>query len=122
MLHRDEGCLGNGWERDNMSRKNHKLVDGRLLQTDKKFSALKERQREKISGWLLEEYKLEVKKHGVPLGKKQKEQILDAVYDKIQEHEIWIPYYEVKQYFSSRLAKWNRKYAKLNEGEEHEDE
>ena len=26
-----------------MSRKNHKMVDGRLLQMDKKFSALKEK-------------------------------------------------------------------------------
>lgn len=32
-----------------MSTKNHKLIGGRLLQTDKKFSALKERQKEKIT-------------------------------------------------------------------------
>ncbi len=30
-----------------MSRKNHKLVDGRLLQTDKKYSHLKLKQKEK---------------------------------------------------------------------------
>ena len=28
-----------------MSRKNHKMVEGRLLQMDKKFSALKEKQK-----------------------------------------------------------------------------
>lgn len=105
-----------------MSRKNHKLVNGRLLQTDKRFSDLKMRQREKISGWLLAEYQAQADKHGIPLGKRQKEQILDAVYEKIQEHEIWIPYYEVKQYFSSRLIKWNRKYAKQGVEEGHEDE
>lgn len=31
-----------------MSRKNHKMVEGRLLQMDKKFSALKEKQKKKL--------------------------------------------------------------------------
>lgn len=35
-----------------MPRKNHKMVDGRLLKTDKSFSDLKMSQREKIAGWL----------------------------------------------------------------------
>ena len=39
-----------------MPRKNHKMVDGRLLKTDKSFSDLKMSQREKIAGWLYEEY------------------------------------------------------------------
>lgn len=33
-----------------MPRKNHKMVDGRLLKTDKSFSDLKMSQREKIAG------------------------------------------------------------------------
>lgn len=105
-----------------MSRKNHKVINGRLLQTDKKFSALKRSQQEKISGWLWEEYKTEAKKHGIPLVKKQKEEILDCVYEKIQECEIWIPYDEVKQYFGSRLARWNRRFSEQNkvEGDENE--
>ena len=60
-----------------LSRKNHKIVDGRLIQTDKKFSALKSKQ-------------------------------------KIQTAEIWIPYYEVRNYFSSKLNKWNKKYITRN--------
>ena len=98
------------------------MVNGRLLQTDKRFSDLKMRQREKISSWLLAEYQAKADQHGIPLGKRQKEEILDSVYEKIQKHEIWIPYYEVKQYFSSRLVKWNRKYAKQRMEEVFEDE
>ena len=36
-----------------MSRKNHKMVEGKLLQMDKKFSALKESQKTKIAEWFL---------------------------------------------------------------------
>ena len=38
-----------------MSRKNHKMVDGRLLQTDKKYSNLKIAPKEKINKWINEE-------------------------------------------------------------------
>lgn len=40
-----------------MSQKNHKMVNGRLLQTDKKFSALKEKQKMKIAEWIYEAYR-----------------------------------------------------------------
>ena len=33
-----------------MSRKNHKMIDGRLLQTNKKYSQLKMKQKEKDCG------------------------------------------------------------------------
>ena len=39
-----------------MSRKNHKITDGRLLRTDKTMRHLKEKQIEKISSWLRSEY------------------------------------------------------------------
>ena len=37
-----------------MSRKNHKMIDGRLLQTNKKYSQLKMKQKEKIAEWLFQ--------------------------------------------------------------------
>ena len=37
-----------------MSRKNHKMIDGRLLQTNKKYSQLKMKQKEKIAEWMYE--------------------------------------------------------------------
>ena len=38
-----------------MSSKNHKIVNGKLLQTDKRFSQLKMKQKEKIYNWMYEE-------------------------------------------------------------------
>ncbi len=94
---------------EKLSSKNHKKIDGKLLQTDKKFSALKSKQKEKISNWLLEEYLIIVEKKNRPLKKAEKELIVDTVYEKIQLAEIWIPYCEVKNYFSSRLNKLKTK-------------
>ena len=38
-----------------MSRKNHKIIDDRLLQMDKKYSGLKNKQKDVIAKWLFEE-------------------------------------------------------------------
>ena len=37
-----------------MSRKNHEMIDGKLLQTDKKYSQLKLKQKEKIAEWMFQ--------------------------------------------------------------------
>ena len=37
-----------------MSRKNHEMIDGKLLQTDKKYSQLKLKQKEKIADWMFQ--------------------------------------------------------------------
>ena len=39
----------------------HKTVDGRLLQMDKSFGQLKQKQREKIAEWMYQAYKKQVK-------------------------------------------------------------
>ena len=39
----------------------HKMVDGRLLQMDKSFGQLKQKQREKIAEWMYQAYKKQVK-------------------------------------------------------------
>ena len=39
----------------------HKKIDGQLLQMNKKFSNLKMKQKDKIIGWVFEEYKKYVK-------------------------------------------------------------
>ena len=38
-----------------MSQKNHKMTDGKLLQTDKKYAQLKLKQKEKIAEWMFQE-------------------------------------------------------------------
>lgn len=40
-----------------MSDKNHKQIDGRLIQTNKKYSQLKLKQKELIASWMYEETK-----------------------------------------------------------------
>lgn len=37
-----------------MSQKNHKMTDGKLLQTDKKYAQLKLKQKEKIAEWMFQ--------------------------------------------------------------------
>ena len=37
--------------------KTHKKIDGQLLQMNKKFSNLKMKQKDKITGWVFEKYK-----------------------------------------------------------------
>ena len=41
----------------------HKKIDGQLLQMNKKFSNLKVKQKDKITGWVYEEYKKYVTEH-----------------------------------------------------------
>lgn len=93
-----------------MSRENHRLVSGRLLQTDKKFSALKGSQREQICGWLKEEYLKAITERQAPLDQAQKEAVAQATYARIEARGIWIPYHEVRGYLSRKLPGWNRKY------------
>ena len=38
----------------------HKMVDGRLLQMNKSFGQLKQKQREKIAEWMYQAYKKQV--------------------------------------------------------------
>ena len=95
--------------------KNHELIDGRLLQTNKKFSKLKESQKNLIAEWLYEEC-LEFFKQTkrFPSSKNEKEIILDVVYQKIEECNIWIPFIEVKQYFSKKQTKLRTRITNIN--------
>ena len=99
-----------------MSRKNHKMIDGRLLRTDKKMCHLKGRQVEKISAWLKSEFfKIADEKQRKPT-KSEIDKITEKVYEKIEEAQIWIPYYEVRRYMSSRQTRfWNQWLKQKNE-------
>ena len=82
--------------------KNHVMVDGRLLQTNKKWSALKNSQKEKIANWLravTEEYYLQ---YGEYPFEDHAMEIVDKVYDQIEEAGIWIPYDEVYDYYNGK--------------------
>ncbi len=86
-----------------MSIKNHKMVNGSLLKTDKSFADLKMSQREKIAGWFYEEYLSMFKANGNKYTKRLDDEILSNVYTKNEQAEIWLPYGElVRDYYSKK--------------------
>ncbi len=93
------------------------MVGGNLHQTNKKFSHLKNSQKEKINGWLYEEYCKTWKETGRQPGKSQKEFIIDSVYAKIEEAEIWLPLDELYAYYESHINKFRKRYEKRIEEE-----
>ena len=77
----------------------HKKIDGQLLQMNKKFTDLKMKQKDKITGWVYEEYKKYVTEHDKAPDSLADEQIVEAVLDKINETQIWIPGGEIYDYY-----------------------
>ena len=65
--------------------KNHEWVDGKLLQTNKKYSHLKQKQKERIYQWMYDAYKSAYKKSGKYPDDKEDDQIVSAVMDRIDE-------------------------------------
>ncbi|RCX12091.1 hypothetical protein DFR58_12441 [Anaerobacterium chartisolvens] len=93
--------------------KNHEFVDGKLLQTNKKFSQLKEKQKALIAEWFFIECNSFYKNNNkFPSSKSDTEAILDLVYDRIQERDIWIPFGEIKHYFGKRKTKIEKRVLK----------
>ncbi|MBK5345659.1 transposase [Bacillus sp. TH22] len=89
--------------------KNHIKVNEKFLQTNKKWSHLKQKQKEHISNWLRREYTQFVKTYQRKPRKYEHDEILHEVMNQIQEREIRIPYGEVKRYYLSKIGKWFRK-------------
>lgn len=85
--------------------KNHIKVDGKLLQTNKKYSALKLKQKEKIHHWMYDAYRdCYEKNHKIPDDSCDAE-ILDEVMKHIEAADIWIPYKEVAKHYHSSKRK-----------------
>lgn len=89
--------------------KNHQYVNGRLLQTNKKFAHLKESQKCKIAEWLYEEYKNKLMISG-KTDKSADLAIIEAVNEKIVAAEIWIPEAEVADYFYRNKNHFSSRY------------
>lgn len=102
-----------------MSRKNHKMIDGKLLQTDKKYSNLKLKQKEKIAEWMYLETKAYYEKNYTFPGDKQIGDVISKVYDRITVADIWIPYGEVVKHYKKKRADINKRVRRsLNQHEE----
>ncbi len=87
-----------------MSRKNHEMIDGKLLQTDKKYAQLKLKQKEKIAEWMFQATRdYYMKKYTFP-NDKHLEEVVDIVYEKIEDAEIWILQITLKRNASSAIA------------------
>lgn len=98
-----------------MSRKNHKVVNGRLLKTDKRFSDLKERQKSKIAEWFYAAYR---ERHIREEGSAEKEAdvwILDFVMERMEEEGIWLPCHETVSYYRRRKGKLKERFHKEKE-------
>lgn len=92
-----------------MSQKNHEIVDGRLLQTNKKYSRLKLKQKEKIAEWMFQATRDYYTKKDVFPEDKHLEEVVDSVYEKIEAANIWIPYDEVFKHYKSKRSDINKK-------------
>lgn len=103
-----------------MSRNNHKMINGKLIRTDKTMRHLKDGQIEKISAWLKAEFfKAANEKQRKPT-KPEIDAIVDSVYEKIEEAQIWIPYHEVRRYMSAKQTKfWNQWLKQNHQDEKH---
>ena len=66
---------------------------------NKQFSNLKMKQKDKITEWVYEEYKKYVTEHDKVPDLLADEQIVEAVLDKINEAQIWIPDGEIYDYY-----------------------
>ena len=81
--------------------KNHIRVEDKLLQTNKKYSSLKFKQKERIHSWMYESYKKKYQELKKYPDIKYDTEILEYVYEKIEEADIWIPYGEVAKHYKS---------------------
>lgn len=89
--------------------KNHIWQDGKLLQTNKKWSHLKERQRSWIHEITREEHAAYVAEHGRLPMKKRKEDVLDKVHERVVARDIWIPYGEFRAHVYKAIDRLNHK-------------
>ncbi|AZJ24586.1 transposase (plasmid) [Bacillus wiedmannii bv. thuringiensis] len=95
--------------------KNHTVCsNGQFIQTNKKWSHLKLKQRETISSWLREAYIEKVKTHNRRLKPKEHEEVLEHVLIKIHVRDIWIPEYEIEKYYKGKINKWYNKHISIN--------
>ena len=81
--------------------KNHEWIDGKLLQTNKKYSHLKQKQKEQIYQWMYDVYKASYKSSGKYPDSGEDKKILSLVMVHIEKAEIWIPYSEVAKHYRS---------------------
>ncbi|WP_242829517.1 pyridoxamine 5'-phosphate oxidase family protein [Butyrivibrio fibrisolvens] len=81
----------------------HIEVNGRLVQADKRYNDLKQRQKSHISQWLYDAYKKQVAENMTD------DEALAPVFDKIDEAQIWIPEREIRKIYRSKKTKFKKR-------------
>jgi hypothetical protein len=89
--------------------KNHVRVNGTLLQTNKKWSHLKQRQREWIYEITRSEHKKFVEENNRLPMKTGKKSLIAAIVARIDERGIWLPSYELESGIGKYIDRLNRK-------------
>ncbi|OQR53385.1 transposase [Bacillus sp. CDB3] len=102
--------------------KNHDRVNRKLLQTNKKWSHLKQNHKDLIAEWLQEEYRSFIDMYWRKPKQYEEEYILESVMERIQTQGIEVPYVEVKTYFTRKKGKWYRKLESELENRRNEEE
>ena len=99
--------------------KNHKVIDGHLLQNNKKYSHLKLKQKNRIAEWMYQETKEYYEKQYVFPDEEHLDDVVKKVYDRIEQAEIWIPYEEVRHHYKKKRSDLDSRVRReLNVGEE----
>src|SRR5699024_12663211 len=100
--------------------KNHIKVNGKLLQTNKRFSQLKQSQKEWIATELYKLYHDKMKERCTTrkLPGNHRDEVISSLYKKFEEREIWILYHEVEKYKFSKITNiiksFMKKYPELS--------
>ncbi len=81
---------------------------------NKSYGDLKMKQKDKIANWCYQEYKAYVDRTGKLPDKFGDIDIVDAVYRRIESAQIWIPEYEIDEYYHSRKTRLQKRYEKEN--------
>ena len=89
--------------------KNHVRVNGTLLQTNKKWSHLKQKQRDWIYGITREAHKKFIDENNRLPMKTGKKKLIAAIESKIDERGIWLPSYELENGIGKYIDRLNRK-------------
>lgn len=79
-----------------------------MLQMNKSYGQLKQKQKEKISEWMYQAYKKQVKE-GL-----SEEDTLQLVFDQIEKAKIWIPDYEIVNRYRAKKSQFRKRLAGEN--------
>lgn len=79
------------------------MINGKLLQMNKSYSQLKNKQKMNISDWMFEAYKKQIET-GI-----SDEEAAWYVSDKIDEAEIWVPNFDIEKKYKSMKSRFKNR-------------